>query len=707
MNSQHFQTESHDYTFDLSDLLVFLWQKKIRIILTATILLVAGGYYVVKLPKFYTASSTLLLGGKEKGFSLPASMAGFTGGDDSKMTTYIEFMRSNQFVESVVLNLELQKSREFRPKVAFGTELEQLQHSVRVFQRNLSLTPVPETELLRVSYTSPTPSQAAKVVNFIGPAFFKFYAEKGKKKADDASLWLNNQLAVLEAKLAEADATLQEFMRENRLMDIASQLELARAEISALLAEKLMNEKTLAGYENTYEQVKNFDNNYAALMQNAYFLQNPLVINMRGKIVAQRQVIAELSKRYKSKHHKYIAAQIILEGLNQELEDLLDNLIASLEQIYQTLSARRDTLIAQINAIKSEHSELGKHELQLERLKREVETTQKLYEVFLSRLQETEILKDLGNTEDFVVVDHAEDPRVPSNPKVRILLAVLSIFSMFISIGFWLALHLVADKKTRLKKLLQKYGVVVLGELPKPAKKSKTKNKLSTDTKPPNKSEALYSESVRSLRSELMVRSDDVALRTIMISSVQSAKQRSKLAIELAKSFSGLDKSIIVDADMRQPQIGIEYGMEQLTPGLSNFISRRSSFSESCFREKGSQLSVMASGPIPSDPLVYLSKPRFGEFIKRLGVLFERVVIETPPINAFSDALIVSKVVDGVVLLCDLEVTESADLIDAIQRLQDSGAPLLGVVFENTKIVKSKIPVRSKDRHLVKKVINQ
>jgi receptor protein-tyrosine kinase len=706
MNSSNPHLETQNFAFDLSDLFVFLWQKKIRIIFTAMILLLAGGYYVVKLPKFYTASSTLLLGGKEKGFSLPSSMVGFSGENDSKMATYMEFMRSKQFIKSVVLNLELQKSREFRSAVTLGTDLEQLQHSIRFFLQNFSLMPIADTELLKVSFTSSSPSQAAEVVNHIGPVFFAFYAEKGKKKADDASLWLNNQLSQLEDKLAEADISLQEFMRENRLMDITSQLELARTEISALLSEKLMNEKTIAGYESIYLQVQNFDNDYPALMQNAYFLQNPLVINMRGKIVAQRQVLAELSKRYKGKHHKYIAANTGLEGFNQELESLLDNLISNLEQIYQTHSARRETLIAQIEAIKSEHSELGKHELQLERLRREVGSTQKLYEVFLARLQETEILKDLGNTEDFIVVDRAEDPRVPSKPKVQILLSVLAIFSMFISIAFWLALHFVADKKTRLKKLLQKHGVVVLGELPKPAKVKKSKDKSTTNKKPPSKSEILYAEAIRSLRSELMVRTDDVPLRTIMISSVQPAKLRSKLAIELAESFGGLNKSILVDADLRNPQIGIEYGLEQLMPGLTNFISRRSSFSDSNFREKGSQLSVMPSGSIPSDPLVYLTKPRFGEFIKRLGVLFERVVIETPSVNSCGDALVVSKVVDAVVLLCDLELTENADLLEAIQRLQDARAPLLGVVFENAKGIKSKIPQRTRGKNLVKKVIN-
>jgi succinoglycan biosynthesis transport protein ExoP len=236
-------------------------------------------------------------------------------------------------------------------------------------------------------------------------------------------------------------------------------------------------------------------------------------------------------------------------------------------------------------------------------------------------------------------------------------------------------------------------GLALLGELPKPAKVRSAKYKNSVvKIKAPTRAEALYSDSVRLLRSEIMVRSDDVPIRTLLIASVQQGKRRSKLTIKLAESFGGLDKSILVDADLRNPQIGKEYGLEQRTPGLTNFISRRSTFSESSFREKDSQISVMPSGGIPNDPLVYLTKPRLGEFIKKLGVLFDRVIIETPPVNIHNDTLVISKLVDAVVLLCDLEVTESADLLEAIQRFQDAGAPLLGVVFENVKNIKSKSP---------------
>jgi succinoglycan biosynthesis transport protein ExoP len=703
---EHYQSQT-DTAFDLAELLAFLWLKKFRIVFFTILIVIAGAYHIFNLPKIYTASSTILLGDGEQGFSLSSTIANFGNDGDAKIDTYIEFIRSRQFIGQVVDELSLVYDLEFRPVSGDVTNEYVRDHAIDVLLEGLSLSRLGDTTLLKVMFSSEKPKTAAAVANTIGPAFFAFQSDMGKQKANATSQWLSQQLVELQTKLAVAEQTLQDFLIDNNLTDVSSKIEIARIEISGLLQERLAIEKMFAEVSASVGQVQLAAGKIEQLVQIPWVLNNQMMISVRRNISAQEQLFAELSKRYKSKHHRYISAVTTLSTLRNEQQSLVLELSAGLMQEFDKLKIRKRSVDNQVESAKKAHGELGKHELQLDRLRREVESTQTLYEVFLSRLRETEILKDLGSSEQFAVIDTASVPVGPSKPRVALLMALVLMFGSLASSGFWLVLHLVSDKKTRFKKLLQMQGLALLGELPKPAKVKNAKTKNSSfEIKIPTKAEAFYTDSVRVLRSELMVRSDELPIRTLVLTSVQHGKRRSKLAIELAESFAGLEKSIIVDADLRQPQIGIEYGLEQLTPGLTNFISRRSAFSESNFREKGSQLSVMPSGAIPNDPLVYLTKPRFGEFIKKLGVLFEQVIIEAPPVNAYSDTLVVSKLVDAVVLLCDVEVTESADLLEAIQRLQDSGAPLLGVVFENSKNIKSKLPQRSRGKSLIKKVIN-
>jgi receptor protein-tyrosine kinase len=450
------------------------------------------------------------------------------------------------------------------------------------------------------------------------------------------------------------------------------------------------------------EQAQIANGKFEQLVQIPWILNNQMMISIRRNISAQEQLFAELSKRYKLKHHKYISAVATLLTLRNEQQALALELSAGLKQEFEKLKIRKRSLENQIKTAKKAHGELGKHELQLDRLRRDVESTQTLYEVFLSRLRETEILKALGSSEQFAVLDYASVPVGPSKPRVALLMALVLMFGFLASSGFWLVIHLVSDKRTRFINVLNKMNIPILAQVPKYKKVKSQKGVIVVTNRGVNYE---YAEAIRSLRAEITFRSHDTPLRTIVVTRVKSTTVKSNLGIDLAVSFGYLDKSIIVDADMRQPHVGNEYGMEQLAAGLSNFISRRMSFSNSSYREDGSQLAVMPSGTIPSDPLVYISKPRFASFVEKLGVLFEHVILEAPEVNMYSDTMIISKSADGVVLLCDLEITDTVDLLEAIQRLQESRAPLIGVVFENAKNVRNKIRKGSQGKAFIKNMV--
>lgn len=701
--ADNFQSDT-DSAFDIAELFSFFWLKKFRIIFVILLISCAGAYHIFNLPKIYTASSTILLGDGEQGFSLSSAVSNFAGDGDAKIDTYLEFIRSRQFIGQVVDALDLIYDPEFRPISQGVTDEYTRDHAIDVLLDGLTLNRLGETTLIKVMFSSQNPINAAAVANMIGPAFFAFQAEMGKQKANATSQWLSQQLAELEAKLAAAEQTLQDFLVNNNLTDVRSQLDISRVEISGLLQERLAIEIQFAEVTASVEQIEKAGSNIDELLQVPWMLNNQMMVSVRRNISNHQQVFSQLAQRYKSKHHKYIAAQTKLTTLRNEQTALVKELAAGLKQEFDKLAIRKKSVDQHIKAAKQVHSELGRHELQLDRLRREVDSTQTLYEEFLSRLRETEILKDLENSEQFAVIDTASVPVGPSKPRVALLMALVLIFGTLASCGLWLILHIVSDKKTRFLNLLNKMHIPVLAQIPKHKKSKLKKGIVGINHKGKNYE---YSESVRSLRAEISFRSESPDIRIIALARVTSSKVKSTLGIDLAESFGNLEKAILVDADMRQPIVGLEYGMEALAPGLTNFISRRTSFSDSIYRENGSQLSVMPSGAIPADPLLYISKPRFAGFIKKLGVLFEHVIVEAPEVNLYSDTMIIAKSVDGIILLCDLDVADTSDLLEAIQRLQESRAPILGVVFENTKNVKNKFPKPNRGRALIKKMVRR
>lgn len=660
-----------------------LWHMKFRIIFVAAWMIASGGYYVINLPKTYVASSILLLGSSSNSLNLP-SVAGFTDGGDSKMDTFMEFMQSRQFIDIVIDDLSLKEVKEFQPQKEVLTGIDLADHIASEFLNKLSLSVVRETEMLKVSFESSSPQLATNVVNHFGPTFFEYQAEKDRIKATETTEWLNNQLKPLEEKLADAEEALQNYLKENQLIDVSSQIELARTELTALMGEKLESDKTLAELEATVMQIRKYRNNEQELMQIPWLLQNPLITSLRVNILEQEQALAEISKRYKYKHPRYIAVNTRLKQLRGEMTKLIARLIASLELQYETLSDRIQTLNQAIDSSKSKHSELGRHELFLTRLSREVDSTQKMYEVFLGRLQETEILKDLGNSDEFAVVDFASVPRNPAKPNVPLLLSALIVVSTFASVGLWLVVHLISDRGSRWVQILKKSGTPVLASIPRVNRADK-QNKNMPLNYVEGKNFAQYTEVMRGLRTWLMIQPQAKNKRVIAITSVARGEGKSSIAISLARAFGELEKVILVEANLRNPALAKTFSLHRDHPGLTNIIANKAKFSESVHRDTVLQIDLLPSGPKPKDPLAYLSKARFSHLIKKLGMIYDHVIIEAPPIATFSDALIISKLVDGVIVVGDPEIIDTQQLFEAIQKLKETQSPIWGVVLNQIK----------------------
>lgn len=685
MTAQQISKQSKATSFDLAQLFTFLWRNKIKIVLTICVLVSACFYHITTLPRYYKASGTILLDTNSQNLSLPDPVKTFTGGSDTQLDTYIEYMYSRLFLSDIVNTLNLTQYDEFRSKKPGVDEARHVEFAISQLLYRLSIRPLGETNLLKISFESLTPEVSVAIVNQVGPAFFQFLDNLSKKRADEASAWLTNHIAELQEELSLAEQSYQEFLRENQMIDTSSQISIANKEIATLLQQRSENHKKMAGLERTLAQIKLANGDIEKMMSIPQFLNLPMLVEVNSKLAEHAQRFAELKDRYKFKHPKYVQAQSNLQQLLTERQSTIRTFIAAVEQDYESLNIVKDNLDAQIQQAMAQLSELGADELRLNRLKREVMSTQKVYDAFLERLQETEILRELGQNEHYSVVDIATLPTSPSKPNLKLLVAVSILVSSFFSAAFWLAISIINDKESRYRNALNKIGIPVLSEVPRLSSARFDK----TLTKSIQRKETYYpfTEAIRSLRTELMVSNKEV--RIIVISGIRSGDGKSTIGVTLAKAFGQLDKTLLIDADLRSPSLHEIFNMPLSHPGLTNFVNRSDKYKDCIEKLRGSQLSIMPSGDLPNDPLVELTKNRLTVMLERMAVFYERVIIIAPSIAEYSDGLVLAKNADAAVLVCDVENNSADDVTDSVQRLQEVGTSLIGVVFNKSKSIRA------------------
>jgi polysaccharide biosynthesis transport protein len=141
-------------SFDLTDLLTFLWQKKWRIIITIAILTSMGSYYVKNLPKVYSATSTILLDEKSDTLTLSGNFGTVSQKESDKLDTFIEFIRSRQFSAKIVEQLNLTDRQEFQKVLENGTLIKDSQTAITILLNNLKLTKIANTEMLKINVES-------------------------------------------------------------------------------------------------------------------------------------------------------------------------------------------------------------------------------------------------------------------------------------------------------------------------------------------------------------------------------------------------------------------------------------------------------------------------------------------------------------------------------------------------------------------------
>ena len=674
--------------------------------------------YASSVTPIYQATSTLLIEKDDKQIVSIQELYTPRYHDWEYMQTQYELLRSRNLAERVVKKLGLYqqtgnaaeqvqpetetqedegftlntlKPAGFNPQpvdVVVPTEQELLQQRIgqatAVIIGGLTVEPVPETNLISLSFKSDDPRFAASVVNTLAEQYIESQLEARLNATQKATEWLNERLADLRVNLKKSEARLQSYREQQKLVDIQGVSTLGAQQLSELntrLAEAQRARLTAQTIGQEVARLKGASSDE--------YLTIPAIVNqglipelLKNRAEAERNV-SELGKRYGVKHPRMINAQTELATAREVLDVEVSKVVNAIDREYQLALGNEQALQTQLEASKQELQSLNRKEFQIQELQREVDTNRQLYEMFFTRIQETSQGSGFEKAEARVV-DTALVPTVPVSPNKKRIVLSAAILGLLAGCIVAILLGLLDNTIKNPDDVQQKLGVPMLGTIPKVASSEDGVEEQYWHNQNNN-----FAESIRTVRTGVVLSGLDNPCRVIVVTSSLASEGKSTIALNLGSAFGYLEKTLVIGADLRKPSIARKCQLPANHPGLSNYVSGSATL-EDCISTYGEeQMYVMPAGIIPSNPLEMLSSQKFSEALEHLKQQFDRIIIDSAPIQAVSDALILASRADSLLFVIKADATPYTLVRKALGRLVDSNLPLTGIVLNQFDAAKS------------------
>jgi len=232
--------------------------------------------------------------------------------------------------------------------------------------------------------------------------------------------------------------------------------------------------------------------------------------------------------------------------------------------------------------------------------------------------------------------------------------------------------------------IARKLNLPVLGLVPLLQKK----NRSSISRQFERNDDADFTEAIRTLRTGIMLGDAQQRRSLLVITSTLPGEGKSAIAVNLAFALGQLERVLLIEADLRRPNLARNLGMNAGQPGLASLITGQAKI-DTCIHRVG-QVDILTAGEIPPNPLELLASANFGRFIEWARQHYDRIILDSPASDAVSDAAVLCAMADAAIYVIKSESTPAPLVHQCIDQLLQNGAPLTGVVLNQITPLKGR-----------------
>ncbi|WPZ23570.1 polysaccharide biosynthesis tyrosine autokinase (plasmid) [Sulfitobacter faviae] len=670
-----FQDRENDDEIDLSSLFRTLWRGKLWIALCGLLALLLGGYYAYGLAvPVYTAKAAIALESRQEQVMDIESVVTGLGGDQSTINTEVEVLRSRGLIEDLVMDMDLLKDPEFNtslqpaPSFSIGkavgfirglisepeetqpaTERAILDSTINTVLGSISASNLRQSFVFEITVTTEDPDKSAAMANRLAELYIQDQISVKFEKTEQATSWLSERVSGLQIELETAQAELKDFSTNT----------------------ELVNAETLAALN---RQLKDLRDRRATLVTQAEATESRLQVLQDARAAgpgAFGEIAddAALNQVYRRLEDGSVGAETAFET---RADALITRAKLEATRAMSQLSAIEASITEVSNRIDNQSEEL----VILEQLQREVEASRLLYEAFLSRLKETSIQQGIQQA-DSRILSRAVVPSTPSAPRKSRILALSLILGLLAGSGAVLLREMAQNTFRTAEDLEAKTGHSVIGQIPKiPAKHRR--NVLEYITQKPN---SVAAESVRNLRTSLLLANLDTPPKIIMSTSSVPGEGKTTQSITLAQNFAGLGaKVLLIEGDLRRRVLDEYFGHDQ-KHGFLSVISGEVPLEKAIVHDETLTADILYGEQSTINAADLFSSNTFSDFIKGLREHYDHIIIDTPPVLAVPDARVIGQLVDAVIYTVQWDSTPHRQVLDGLKSLQSVNVRVSGLVL--------------------------
>jgi succinoglycan biosynthesis transport protein ExoP len=573
-------------------------------------------------------------------------------------------------------------------------EIEKLEAYEDAIIANEVVEPIPNTNLVKIIYRHSDPELAQKVANTLAEVFKNYnlaIATEGSTKAEDQ---LANEIARLQAQITQDQETQWNYAKNHNLpltTEGAGNLEAVR----------------LATFSSQLQAAENERKQLQAQLEAAKSEKDPFSIpdvNASGRVEKLRDRISTLKEQrdallviYTKEWPAVKKLDAQIEGLKAELEKAPAEILTSMQRRYEAAVTRENLLRRSYEEQKATTTQQTRDTIDLMAITHQLETNKQLLNTLLQRRREL----DVANGNDSNEVSIATPSRLPKSPvgppRLRNII-IAFLLSLAGGIGLAFLLDFLDDTVKSVEDVDRYIHLPALALIPAggdraprlpgalrggppPAPSNTTALAMITDARSP------IAESYRHLRTSLLLSSAGKPPKTILITSSQPAEGKTTTGINTAFMLAQTGAEVLmIDCDLRRPRLHAQFDLPN-TKGLTTWLSGEKNLDaliQQC--DKAPNLKVLTSGPVPPNPAELLGSEEMRNLLNMLSEQYAHIIIDSPPAISFTDASILSTMVDGVILVVHGGRSSRAVVRRAKQQLLDVGAHVFGVVLNNVKI---------------------